>query len=144
MSAVDHRPRVVIDLQSSAPRHPSRPSAPSRFDGRRPPEPSVLLHGDHDVATRESLARVLVMASDLHEDDLVIDMSGVTFMDAATLGVLAETMVHLNATGRTLHLTRPSRCVARIMDVCGTEDVADALGSARTTDMAGSSVTDVG
>jgi anti-anti-sigma factor len=59
------------------------------------------------------------------EGPLVIDLSEVQFMSAATVRVIVRTQEFLRARSRTLTLRSPSSCVQRVFDICGLGDAFD-------------------
>jgi anti-anti-sigma factor len=50
----------------------------------------VWLRGEHDVSTVSALSQTMARAIALDDGDLVVDLSGVQFMDAATVGVIVR------------------------------------------------------
>jgi anti-anti-sigma factor len=100
----------------------------------------VWLQGEHDVTTVAALSQTLARAIALDDSDLVIDLSGVEFMDAATIGVIVRARDFLAQRSRSMSLRSPSTCARRIIDVCDLADLLDAdlldlspLAGARTT-----------
>lgn len=92
---------------------------------RRPSAPAVLrLRGDHDAATAPGLARTLGRAARMHTD-LVVDLRAVTFLDAATIGVLVAARAGLGTTGHELSLRAPSRAARRVVSLCGLDDMIE-------------------
>jgi anti-sigma B factor antagonist len=84
----------------------------------------VWLRGEHDVSTVTALSQTMARAIALDDGDLVIDLSSVQFMDAATVGVLIRARDFLELQSRSLALRAPSPCAARILDLC---DLAELL-----------------
>jgi anti-anti-sigma factor len=83
-------------------------------------EPSVVwLGGDHDIATKDVLEAVLAEAVALDEPAVVIDMSGVHFISAATIRVIVGARNVLARRGRSLVLRGPPPFVRRVFDACG-------------------------
>lgn len=79
----------------------------------------VWLDGEHDIATGTVVADSLARATSADGADLIVDLSGVTFFGAATLGVLIRGRNILRGESRNLTLRSPSRCARRVLDVCG-------------------------
>lgn len=79
----------------------------------------VSLLGEHDIATREELTDTMAVAIALNGDDVVVDLSGVEFMGAATIHVIARAEAFLRRRSRALTLRSPSNCARRVVDVCG-------------------------
>jgi anti-anti-sigma factor len=106
----------------------------------------VWLRGDHDVSTVEALSETLAGAMALDDCDLVVDLSEVEFMGAATIGVLVRARELLRSRSRSLVLRSPSRCARRILDLCGQGDLleprrADATAGTGTAGALGTWVT---
>jgi anti-anti-sigma factor len=85
----------------------------------------VWLGGEHDIATVDVLAATLAKAISLDEPAVVIDLSGVHFIDAATIGVIVTAKNLLAQRGRSLQLRAPAPFVRRIFDVCHLSDLLD-------------------
>lgn len=92
----------------------------------------VWLRGEHDRCTAEGLAVMLADAIAADDADLVVDLCDVTFMGAATVGVLEGLGEVLRDQGRTLTLRSPSGAARRVLDICGLSDLAEAPGGAST------------
>jgi anti-anti-sigma factor len=91
--------------------------APPPIGGRDGPG-VVRLQGEYDVGTVAALSAILSRAIALDDADLVLDVSGVSFLDAATVGVIVRARLFLRNRSRGLLLRCPSRCVRRILDIC--------------------------
>jgi anti-anti-sigma factor len=89
----------------------------------------VWLDGEHDIATVLLLSDTLAKAIALDDVDVVVDLSEVEFIDAATIGVLLKGWSFLQGRSRTLTLRSPSRCAARIIDICGLNSLIEPVGS---------------
>lgn len=87
----------------------------SRHEGRT----VVWLAGEHDVSTLGCLTDALSDAIAADEADLVVDLSGVTFMGAATIDALIRARAVLRRQSRNLTLRSPSRCARRVVETCG-------------------------
>ncbi len=74
--------------------------------------------GEHDAADAPDLSAVLASAADLSRGEVVVDLSRVTFMSAATIGAIVGSRNGLRLAGRSLTLRAPSRCAARLLDLC--------------------------
>lgn len=79
----------------------------------------VWLVGEHDVSTVSEVADALASAIARDDNDVLVDLSGVEFMDAATVGVVLRASAILRTKSRSLHLQAPSRCARRMIDLCG-------------------------
>jgi len=83
----------------------------------------VWLQGEHDIATKDVLAATIARAIALNETAVVIDLSGVQFIDAATIGVIVAARQFLRRRSRSLVLRSPPACVLRVFDVCDLNDL---------------------
>lgn len=102
------------------------------FAGRDGDRTVVWLQGEHNVSTMVALADTLARAVALDDADLVIDLSEVKFMSAATVGIIVRTHELLAQQSRSLTLRAPSMCARRVLELCGV--VGDlALAPADTT-----------
>ena len=108
----------------------SRPglSAIAGADGERT---VVQIWGEHDVATVAALSVTISLAVARSDGGLVLDLSGVDFMDAATVGVIVRTRMYLHAQARSLQLRSPSNSALRVIDLCGLTDLLDRRGGDR-------------
>lgn len=79
----------------------------------------VWVRGDHDVATRVDVSGALSAATHLDTADLVVDLSGITFMDASTIGAIVSAHNRLRANSRSLSVRAPSSVGLRLLDICG-------------------------
>lgn len=85
----------------------------------------VWLRGEHDVATRVNLSLSIAQAAGLDDGNVVVDLSGVTFMDASTVGAIVGARNRLRSRSRSLSLRAPSRSAFRLLDVCGLASLID-------------------
>lgn len=95
------------------------------FAGRNPDRTVVWLRGEHDVSTVAALSETLARAIALDDADVVVDLSEVQFMGAATVAVIIRAREFLRLRSRSLVLRSPSECARRILDVCGHSDLLD-------------------
>jgi anti-anti-sigma factor len=79
----------------------------------------VWLDGEQDIATVGVLADTLASVVCADDADLIVDLSGVTFMSTATIDELILSRNLLLRQSRTLTLRSPSKCARRLLDVCG-------------------------
>jgi anti-sigma B factor antagonist len=85
----------------------------------------VWLRGEHDISTVAALSQTMARAIALDDGELVIDLSGVQFMDAATVGVIIRARDYLRLQSRSLALRSPSTCAARILGLCDLLDLLE-------------------
>jgi anti-anti-sigma factor len=83
----------------------------------------VWLRGEHDVSTVDELSETMARAIALDDADVVVDLSEVLFMSAATVGVIIRAREFLRLESRSLSLRSPSKCAGRVVDLCGVSDL---------------------
>lgn len=81
---------------------------------------AVVVAGELDAETAPALAAALADAD--ARDTLVVDLSGVEFIDSSGLRVLLETHHQRLADQRALILSKPSTVVERLLEVAGVSD----------------------
>jgi anti-anti-sigma factor len=90
-----------------------------------PHQTVVWVRGEHDIRTRDRLAVRLAEAAGSDAGDIVVDLSGVTFMDASTIGALVAARNNLRVHSRSLTFRHPSQTAQRLLDLCGLEPWTD-------------------
>jgi anti-anti-sigma factor len=98
---------------------------PLAFARRDAARTVVWLRGEHDVSTVAALSETMARAIARDDANLVVDLSEVQFMGAATVGVIVRARELLRLRSRSLALRSPSRCARRILDLCGHADLLD-------------------
>ena len=78
----------------------------------------VWIRGEHDSATVVHVSATLAQAAPLDDADVVVDLSGVTFMDASTIGALVDAHNRLRAGSRSLSVRAVPPRARRLFDVC--------------------------
>jgi anti-anti-sigma factor len=86
----------------------------------------VWLTGSYDMVTVSGLADTLAAAVTRDSVDVIVDLSGMTFVDAVTLEVITRCKRILEAHGRSLVLRAPSRATRILLDVHGLVDLVEA------------------
>jgi len=79
----------------------------------------VWLRGEHDISTVAALSEMMDQAIALGDGDLIVDLSNVDFMSAATVGIIVRTRECLRLRSRSLALRSPSVRSRRVLDLCG-------------------------
>lgn len=79
----------------------------------------VALRGEVDVSTRTLLCDALLQAVAAGPGDVVVDLTEVTFIDAATARIMSTTHRLLLQNGRHFGLRGPSPLAQRVLLVCG-------------------------
>ncbi|HEY3034183.1 MAG TPA: STAS domain-containing protein [Streptosporangiaceae bacterium] len=82
-----------------------------------PPSAAVVLDGEIDISTCPAIRRFLMAAISGGDVHLAVDMSGVTFIDAAGIGVLVAAASRAREAGGGLSLLAPSPQVRWLLDV---------------------------
>jgi anti-anti-sigma factor len=90
------------------------------------------LGGEHDASTVDVLARTVAAAVAFDDADLVVDLREVTFMGAATVGVLFRARDLLGLRSRHLALRDPSASARRLLCLCGLADLIERVPGAMT------------
>jgi anti-sigma B factor antagonist len=85
----------------------------------------IRICGDQDLSNVSVLSVALARATDLGGAAVVVDLSGVTFMDASTLGAIVRARHVLESRSRSLIMRCPSPSARRLLDLCGIRDLAD-------------------
>ena len=80
----------------------------------------VLLSGDIDVSTVSQVTSVL---ADLAGHDVIVDLSGVEFIDSEGLSSLLIAHRTIAAAGGTLVLRKPTAMTARVLAVAAVDQV---------------------
>ena len=82
----------------------------------------VVVSGEVDVCTEASLQQALLRIMREHGARLLLDVSGVSFMDCAGLRVLLTTRRHAELHGGFMRLIAVSRAVRRIIELTGAHE----------------------
>jgi anti-anti-sigma factor len=85
----------------------------------------VWLSGEHDFSTSAALAETLDRVVSGADGDVVIDLGGVEFMGAATVGVIVKLVRSGRLGSRSLLVRSPSRSIYRILGLCGLGDALE-------------------
>ncbi len=85
----------------------------------------LSVQGEVDVVTAPVLNRLIASLDD-GAPRVVVDMSGVTFIDSSGVGALIEVRRHLHQAGREMLVEAPSPFVARVLDLTDAEDLLPA------------------
>ena len=101
----------------------------------------VWIRGEQDASTVAALSETLAHAISLDDSDLVLDLSGVEFMSAATVGVLVRAREFLRSLSRSLRVQSPSTCARRILALCNLGDLLDDLAVGNEGSTAGVTAT---
>lgn len=93
--------------------------------------PVLVLSGEFDAATVPEIDRFLRrrLGPFYDRDDLVIDLSGITFVDSSFVGYVVRLVKQLRCCGKELLLLRPAGQVRRLLAVCGLPNVVPVFES---------------
>jgi anti-anti-sigma factor len=91
---------------------------------------TVRVAGEIDVATSPRLRDALLDSIRHNGATVLLDMSGVTFMDSTGIGVLIGTERRVAIEGGRLIVCRPSGAVTRLLDVLGVARFLDIVPEA--------------
>lgn len=103
---------TVIDLAHALQLELAYQGAP---DGKA----TVQVRGELDIATADQAYAYLRDVVDSQDGPLTMNLSGLSFCDAAGLGVLAKVAGHARRSGRSLTLTAARPSLLRIMAITG-------------------------
>jgi anti-anti-sigma factor len=85
---------------------------------REPDAVCVVLFGDLDHAGSGALGKTLRRTIAAHES-VVLDLSGLDFMDSSGVMALVEADLHARLAGHRFEILRGPRPVQRVVDLCG-------------------------
>jgi anti-anti-sigma factor len=111
-------PSVFLSVTVSSRRLPA-------FAQRGPPEVVVCLRGDHDLSTVAELSATMAQAMALGDTDLVVDLSRVELMTAATVVVLVRARELLRVRSRSLLVRSPSTPARRVLELSDLRDLLE-------------------
>lgn len=86
-----------------------------------PNTPIVRLSGAHDPQSSPALWEEIKGLIYVNGDGIILDASEVTFFDASGVRVLVSAVIEPAARSRRLTVRNPSRCVDRVLRLCGLE-----------------------
>lgn len=84
---------------------------------------TIKLAGEIDAYTAPKLREAAFPYTEKEEADIVIDLSGVTYMDSTGLGVFVGLFKSLNANNGTMKLIGLSDRLKRLFDITGLADI---------------------
>jgi anti-sigma B factor antagonist len=80
----------------------------------------VVASGELDIAATSELSAIFAMANAGPQDTLVLDLTGVDFIDSSALGTILRAAQQLEAAGKRLHIVTPEGPVRRLLEITGT------------------------
>jgi len=88
----------------------------------------MSLYGELDIASARVLERRLQMAAASRSGRVVLDLSGLQFVDSAGLHALVRAQDDLRDAGQEVALLRGPRAVQRVFELTGAEELFDFEG----------------
>lgn len=82
----------------------------------------ISVHGEIDLHTAPKFQSAIERTARKGSKTVLVDMSGVAFMDSTALSALMRSKDALQERGASLHLVAPSGAVERIFNVTGFQD----------------------
>jgi anti-anti-sigma factor len=82
----------------------------------------VTLFGDLDLAEAGRLCESLV---DIAGSTVVVDLSGLTFIDAAGVGAILEAKAKVERDGHAFRIGATCEMVQKVFEVCGLQDLIE-------------------
>ncbi len=83
----------------------------------------ATVRGEIDIASSDDLGRMLNRVATAKR--LVLDLSGVDFMDSSGLAVLLRQSMRRRDAGGSLHIRHPSQSVRRLLEFCCLEHLLE-------------------
>jgi anti-anti-sigma factor len=103
----------------------------------------VGLRGEHDLSTVPVLSEAMAWVIAVDDAEVVVDLSEVEFMCAATVGVFLRARELLRARSRTLVVRSPSEWAQFVLELCCATDLLDRAESGTLMRAAGALATRV-
>lgn len=97
---------------------------------------TVQLRGELDIATADRAFTYLRDVVDSQEGTVTVNLAGLTFCDAAGLGVLARVAGHARRSGRSVELAAARPALLRLMHITGMEETFPEVGAPALTTIA--------
>jgi anti-anti-sigma factor len=94
---------------------------------------TVQVRGELDIATADQAYAYLRDVVDSQQGPVTMNLAGLTFCDAAGLGVLARVAGHAKRSGRCLKLTAARPSLLRIMRITGLDETFPEVRSSGLT-----------
>lgn len=88
------------------------------IESRRPPWTVLAVGGDLDVAAAPALRQAVMAAVSSGETRLVLDLTGVGFIDSFGIGAVVGSLKRVRQRGGELALVCPEPRVRRVFELC--------------------------
>ena len=79
----------------------------------------AYVRGEVDIATAPKLLEVIEFLSTIADGDVMLDLEGVTFLDAAGLGAIVECHNHMALQDHAVRVVNASLMIRRVFDLGG-------------------------
>jgi anti-sigma B factor antagonist len=89
----------------------------------------LTVTGECDVATCDQFRAAMEQMVTPGTDRLIVDLSGLTFLDSTGIHTLVDAQAMLTAAGHRLVLARPQPIVARILSLSGVDQLIRVVGT---------------
>jgi anti-sigma B factor antagonist len=86
---------------------------------------AVLAHGQIDLYSAPTFKTALVEAIDAGATELIVDLTGVDFMDSTGLGVLIGVNKRLGQVGGAMAIVAPDETIRRTFEISGLDSAFD-------------------
>ena len=80
----------------------------------------VVASGDLDLASTHELSAIFAMAAAGPQPKVVMDLTGVAFIDSSALSTILRAAQQLEDVGKRLHVVVPEGPVRRLLEITGT------------------------
>jgi len=80
----------------------------------------IVAGGELDLAATSEMSAIFAMATAGPQEAVVLDLSGVDFIDSSALGTILRAAQSLEAAGKRLHVVVPEGPVRRLLEITGT------------------------
>lgn len=90
-----------------------------------PGDVRIALEGDVDLERRDEVRAALRAAADAGSGDVVVDLSGVTFLDSSGLAAIADLVHHFEGSPRRVVLEHPTPTVRRTLEIVGFQEMTE-------------------
>ncbi|MDX6720047.1 MAG: anti-sigma factor antagonist [Solirubrobacteraceae bacterium] len=84
---------------------------------------TIGLFGELDLATADRLARELERVEATDARSIVLDLSGLTFMDSSGVRLVLSASARSRADANRLTMLRGGAVVQRVLELCGVDDL---------------------
>src|SRR6476661_2812169 len=80
----------------------------------------IVAGGELDLAATSEMSAIFALSAAGPQDAVVLDLTGVDFIDSSALGTILRAAQSLEASGKRLHVVTPSASLQRLLEITGT------------------------